>query len=485
MGRLRKLNLFFLIVVGGVFTVKAQDISIQLGSDKIAINQAFTITINVSGESLKSYDKFPEIPGLVKRGTSSSSSTNIFNGTVSRSQSITQTYVAEREGKVVIQPFNITVNGKQIGSPGKTITIVAAQQQQKQKRYDPFGSDPFEDFFGRSSEPAEFIDLKDDAFLALTTDKDEVYVGEGVNATLAFYISDKNRAPLQFHDLTNQLTELLKKIRPKNVWEENFNIENISPESVYIKGERYTVYKIFQASFFPLNADDIELPSVGLKMIKYQVAKRSSFFGQSRKESFKTFYTKSKKVRVRELPPHPLKDQVAVGNYTLLEKVSAQTFKTGESGQYQFQIKGTGNIAYINEPLVQEGNDLEIYPPNSQERIVRSGKSVKGTKTFTYYIAPKEPGSYALKDYFSFIFFNTSTNKYDSLTPNKTIEVTGKSLKNQALGSSMSQGLFYERFEGESNEVVSMHANNWLQPLVNVIIVLAFALTLFILIKKS
>jgi len=482
---LKKLILFFVIFFTSSYAVISQDISIQLGPDQIAKNQAFTITIKVEGQSLKSYDKFPDINGLVKRGTSSSSSTNIFNGNVSRSQSITQTYIPEREGKVVIKPFNITVNGKTVGSPGKTVTIGPAKKRQQKRRYDPFGSDPFEDFFGRSNEPAEFVELKDDAFLALTTDKNEVYVGEGINATLAFYISEKNRAPLQFHDLTNQLTEILKKIRPKNVWEENFNIENISPESVTIRGESFTVYKIFQASFFPLNADDIILPSVGLEMIKYQVAKRSSFFGQSRKESFKTFNTKRKTIKVKPLPKHPLRDQVAVGDYTLEERINSTEVNTGASLQYQFQIKGRGNIANINEPVLMQNDEIEIYPPNSQERIVRSGTSVKGTKTFNYYIAPKEPGNFKLNDYFKFIFFNTATQQYDTLNSEYTLKVKGESLKNQALGSSMSQGLFYERFEGESNELVSISENNWLQPVVNILIIIAFGFTLFMLIKKS
>ena len=77
----------------------AQDISIELGPDRIALNEVFYDNCE-SGRrrTLKSYDKFPDIAGLVKRGTSSSSSTNIFNGQVSRSQSITQSYVPEKEG---------------------------------------------------------------------------------------------------------------------------------------------------------------------------------------------------------------------------------------------------------------------------------------------------------------------------------------------------------------------------------------------------
>ncbi|MFQ3213203.1 MAG: hypothetical protein ACJAT1_000993 [Marivirga sp.] len=484
MSRLSKFSLFFLVIVISSYSTLGQQISIELGPDNIAINQTYTITINVEGETLKSYDRFPDIPGMQKRGTSSSSSTNIFNGNVSRSQSMTQTYVPEKEGIVTISPFSITVNGKTISSPGKKVQVGPAQQQQ-QRRYDPFGSDPFEDFFGKRNQPTEFVDLKDDAFLALTVDKETAYVGEGINATLAFYVSEKNRAPLQFHELTSQLNNILKEIKPKNVWEENFNIENITSELVNIKGVRYTVYKIYQASFFPLNSTDIIFPSVGLKMIKYQVAKKSSFFGQSRKEAFKTFYTKEKRIKVMELPPHPLRDQLSVGNYALEEGVSKERLSTGESFQYEFNIKGEGNIAYINEPRVVNSKEFEIYPPNSQERIVRSGTSVRGKKTFNYYVAPKEPGTYQLSDYFNFIFFNTRTERYDTLTPQVSIAVDGQSLKNVGLGASMSQGLFYDRFEGSSNELVSKEPNSWRPWLINALIVLAFGLTLFILLKKS
>ena len=93
-----------------------------------------------------------------------------------------------------------------------------------------------DDFFGEGE--TEFVEIKEDAFLALTTNKDEVYVGEGVNTTLSFFVSHDNRAQLQFYELDRQLGEILKKIKPTNCWEENFNIENIDGESVKINGRK-------------------------------------------------------------------------------------------------------------------------------------------------------------------------------------------------------------------------------------------------------
>ncbi len=483
--RLEYFSIIFSIMICGSFGLMAQDISIELGPDRIALNEAFTITVKVEGETLKSYDKFPEISGLVKRGTSSSSSTNIFNGQVSRSQSITQTYVPEKEGTINIPAFNINVNGKVISSPGKNVEVGPAKQQSRNRRYDPFGSDPFEDFFGRRDEPEEFVNLKEDAFFALTSDKDEIYVGEGVNTTLAFYVSNENRAPLQFHDLTNQLTEILRKVRPNNVWEENFNIENITAEPVNIGGERYSVYKIFQATFFPLGEQEIVFPKVGLEMIKYQVAKSRSFFGQNRKETFKTFYSKPKTVKVKPLPEHPLKDQVSVGNYELSENINSTELNTGESFQYEFDVRGKGNISGIAEPQVTDKKELEIYSPDVSENITRSGVSVRGSKAFRYYMIPKEPGEYDLSEYFQFIFFNTSTNKYDTLKSDYNIKVSGESMANVNIEQASSDGLFYDTIDEVSNQLQSHQTTEIWKWVFNIFLIVAFSLSLFILLKKS
>ncbi|CAN0260437.1 unnamed protein product, partial [Chrysoparadoxa australica] len=193
-----------------------------------------------------------------------------------------------REGTVEILPFEMTVNGKTITAPGKTIKggPPAQQQQQQQNSTNPFGRDPFDEFFGRRTQPSEFVDIEANAFLALTTDKSKVYVGEGFTTTLAFYVAEENRAELRFYDLGKQITDIVKEIKPNTCWEENFNIDNISGEPITINNKAYTQYKIYQAAYYPLNVEDIKFPSVGLKLIKYKVAKNPSFFGRNRQEDF-------------------------------------------------------------------------------------------------------------------------------------------------------------------------------------------------------
>lgn len=463
-----------------MLSVYAQNIQIVLGPNEIGQNQSWTITITVQNERLQSHDNnFPEIEGFRKRGTSSQSQTSVINGQVSSSQSIIMTYLPTKQGIFIVPAFKMKINEQIISSPGKKVKVGPPVQQQSR---DPFRSFFERDDFFNSSEP-EFIDIKEDAFLALTTSKDEVYVGEGFTTALSFYVAENNKAPLQFHDLAQQLSTMLKKLKPANCWEENFNIENIQGEPVVINGNYYTQYKLYQATLYPLNTQPLKFPSVGLEMIKFKVAKNPSFFGQNRQEDFKTFYSKPKTVKVKELPPHPLRDQVSVGNYRLDEKINTNTVKTGDSFQYEFNIYGEGNISAIEKPVIFNDGSFDFYEPNVRQSINRENNVVAGTKSFGYFVIPKEPGSYRLQDYFNWIYFNTSTKKYDTLRPKTTLLVQGESLKNEAIEST-DAGSFYDKIANADNTPHRFNENSLLKTVLTILILVMLTGTTYLVFRK-
>ncbi len=447
---MRKVIIIGALLMGVTLVTQSQDITMELGPEEIGSNQIFTITITVKNDRLKSYNNFPEINGFIKRGTSSSSSTNIINGQITTSQSITMNYTPKKEGSYVIPAFKMKVNEKEIYSEGKKIVVGAPVS--RRQHTDPFSRDPFEDLFGKKEEPKDFIDIKEDAFLALSLDKDDIYVGEGFTATLAFYVSESNRAPLQFYDLGRQVSEIVKDLKPKNCWEENFNIENISGEPVSIQGKSYTQYKIYQAAYFPLNTEAVVFPSVGLELIKFKVAKNPTFFGQNRKEDYKTFYSRAKTIRVKPLPPHPLADIVTVGNFRLEENIDKREIETGKSFEYTFRIFGDGNISSINMQPVNGMPEFEIYDPNIRQNINRRNNKVSGSKVFSYYGIPNEPGIFPLDDYFQWVYFNTRKNDYDTLNSSISIRTFGESRKNEQILSN-DLGPFYDRIDLEENSL--------------------------------
>ena len=457
----------------------AQEVTVKLGANEIGLNQYFTISVAIENDNIRQHSPFPDIEGFVKRGTSSSSSTSFINGKISSSHTITQNYQPTEKGQFTLKSFKMQVNDKEVSSSGLQINVGEPVQTRRRSAFD----DPFDDFFGGSNAPTEYIDVKADAFLSLNTSKNEVYVGEGFTTTLAFYVSESNRADMRFYDLGKQVTEIVKQIKPERCWEENFNIEQINGEPITLNGKRFTRYTIYQAAFFPLNVEDIKFPSVDLDLIKYKVAKNPSFFGQNRQEDFETFRSQPKTVKVKELPPHPLRESVSVGQYQLREKLDKETLETGQSLNYSFDVVGIGNISAITEPVVPEDDNFDFYAPNTRQSVNRGNSRISGSKSFNFYGIPNEPGEYNLGDYFSWVFFNPQTAKYDTLRSELTLNVTGESRKNEYILSN-DVGSFYDRINNEDNSLKSLDELNWLGWLINGFIVIVLVVTAWVIFKK-
>ncbi len=451
----RLLVLIFFFAAGSVF---GQKVEISLGPNEIAQNEPWTLAITVYNTPLKSYDRFPDIKGFRKGSFASRNYTSLVNGKVTSVQSVIQNYHPLKTGTITIPPISLKVNDQLVKVDGKTVTVNAATQSTPAPN--AYNRRPM-DFFG--DEEPEFVDVKDNAFLSLTTDKKEVYLGEGVNATLAFYIPEDNIATIRWYDLSKQLSDILKKLKPSSCWEENFEIENVEGELVNINGRPFVRYKIYQAMFYPFNAQPIEFPQVKLDMIKFKVAKNPSFFRQNSQESIKSYFSKPVTVKVKDLPPHPLKNVVAVGEYRLDERMMDTNLTTGQSAAYEFNIVGEGNIASLPKPTVKTDGVLEIYEPSSRQELSKSRNRVTGTKAFRYFMIPREPGQYQLAPYFRWIYFSPQKQRYDTLHSNLTVYITGESKKNEVIDS-QDPGSFYEQISAADNtlkKVASEDKNHW------------------------
>jgi BatD DUF11 like domain len=104
--------------------LERQTTYISLGNDTVHTGEKWEIKITVENDRLKDYDKFPEIEGFQKRGTSSSSQTKIINGQMSSSQSIIMTYVPITKGVVTVKDFQMKVNGQIVKSKGRSLVIL-------------------------------------------------------------------------------------------------------------------------------------------------------------------------------------------------------------------------------------------------------------------------------------------------------------------------------------------------------------------------
>ena len=218
-------------------------------------------------------------------------------------------------------------------------------------------------------------------------------------------------------------------------------------------------------------------------MVKYNVAKQRTFFGRNKQEKIVTFHSKPKQVEIKELPPHPLKESVSVGNYKLREKISSTELKTGDSFNYAFDIVGEGNISGITEPVKIENPNFDIYSPNVQQDISRGNGKVRGTKSFKYYGIPNEPGSFDFGDYLQFIYFNVKTEKYDTLKSEMVLNVVGESKKNEYILSN-DMGSFYDSIERQDNELFSLDQRKRMLTIANIITFVLIGIVALAMFKK-
>lgn len=459
----------------------AQDVQIELGPAEIGLNETFTIKVTLSNEKIKSYDQFPEIPSFQKQGISQSSSMNLINGQMSSSNSIIQYYKPSRKGDFALPSFEVTINGKAYASSGKKITVGDPASASSASGS---SNDPFADFFRRSAvEDPEFVEMEDDAFFSVTVDKEEVYQGEGFNLSLAFFMSESNQAPFNFHEPGKQLDDILKKIKPTNAWEENFNISNIDPEQVTLNGKRWTKFKVYEATFFPFSEGEIVIPRIPWEMIKYKIAKNPTFFGANRQEDFKTFYSNAKTIKIKPLPAHPLKNEVSVGQFQLRENITTLQVETGQGFDYNFGISGVGNINAVSAPKRIPTANLNTYDPNVRQQINRGYGRVSGIKEFNYYITINEAGEVDLAKNFEWVYFDPERAVYDTLRSEAKITVVGESKVNQAISSQRLGGL-YDRISAEDNRFFNEKYKYYFTVSINILLLMAVAMLAVLIIRK-
>ncbi|MCY7357784.1 MAG: BatD family protein, partial [Rudanella sp.] len=429
---------------------------IELSATTFSIERPFTISVMVENSENRPSIIFPDITGLTKRGTSTSISTTGAGGTTTPVQIITQTYVANQPGTVQLVPFSITVNGVTARSEGAVLMVRPASVTT---------------FGGNEGAPVRGLTESGAAFLTLRTSKKSVFVGEGFALRLSLFVSDSYPFELRFDGVDTQLQAVLKQLRPTNTWEEDAGIRELKGQPVVVNNRKFMEYVIFQGVYFPLSDGSIQLPSVGLTLVRVQQTPRqtepvttsatapaattaSSTIGSasakppaSPKSLAQTtateviervsFQARSISVSVRPLPSHPLRGRVAVGVYRLVESIDRTVMPAGKSTRYSARIEGEGNVASLQAPLWSGGSStttlnppspatetgLETLPIKTSQQIDRTGEQISGSKTFSYFLVPRRGGKMDLATVFGFVYFNLQTAQYDTLKSRLSLQV--------------------------------------------------------------
>ena len=452
-----------------------------IGEKNITLEDPFIVTVIVKfvGDAQTPETVFPDLPNFTKRGFSKSTARSFVSGQPVSTCTITQNYAAKKEGNLKVPNFKVVVNGTDLKSESFVVKVGKPVNTNSDKKEannldnpnnknpdNPDKKEDFTDFIEGTNPNSELTNLntKEDAFLSLSSSKSNPYVGEGFTITFALYVADNNAAELGFEPNNGtQIAAIIKKIKPENCWEESFGLVEIQQNQVVIKGKKYMQYKIYEATFYALNNRPIIFPSVDFRLQKFTTEKD----GQ-KKSSFVSFRTNPFRVIAKELPPHLLKNEVSVGQFSWKESLDKYKVSTGKSVSYRLQISGDGYN--IKLPQIKNDSIFDFFPPKIIGNANPQNGKIITTKSLTFQIIPKRAGNFALDKYFQWIYFNTNTEKYDTLKSKIILGITGQTI--QTADTPTAGRTVYEGLENEDSSIEQNDFAKILKDEANILIII-------------
>ncbi len=403
----------------------------------IALAESFKLAFRLQDAPLASHSAFPEIEGFRKGKLTTTTTTRLLPGGARRTElTVAQHYLPYTEGDYVVPAFSLTVNGRVLRSAGGRVRVGPVPP-------DATGVPPgaavgsLDQLLGKPK-PKYFYEPPDAAFLALEADRRRVYVGQGVRVSLYFYLKPADQALLNFYDFSNQVTELLHKLRQPTTWQVAAPDPSTLPDTVrQVGGQVLLRFRLAAATYYPLTAQDLQFAALRLTMTKFKLLKKPEPGDDARLATYKTYTAAPLLVAVL---PLPAPGGVAVGDYVLHEGVSGTHFHTGEAFTYTFGVEGAGNPATLAPPSARPRAGLEVYGPDIREEALPDGRF---RKTFRYRLVAQRPGPLPLDSIWRLPFFNPQTARYDTLRPELRLLVSGTDRPTSLAGANVNDDPFY------------------------------------------
>jgi hypothetical protein len=398
----------------------------------------FTLAFRLRGAPLASHSDFPDIEGFRKAAITTTTTTRLLPGGQRRTElTVTQGYFPYTEGDYTVPAFVLTVNGQALRSPAGRVRVGAAAPDASASGpgTGPPGvaSGSLDQLLGKPK-PKYFYEPPDAGVLVLEADHDHVYVGQGVQVNLFFYLKPADQAVLNFYDFNNQLTELLRQLRQPTTWDVPAADPSVLPDTVRrTSGEVLLRFRLATRTYYPLTPAALQFPALQLTLTKFKLLKKPQPGDNERLAMYKTYTAPALRVAVRPLPPSRQRGSgaVVVGEYTLHEAISGTRFRTGEAFTYTFGVEGRGNASALVPPVPRPRAGLEVYGPDIREEPLPEGRF---RKSFRYRLVVQRPGPLAFSSLLQLPFFDPVAARYDTLRPELRVEVSGPAALTAAAG---------------------------------------------------
>ena len=376
--------------------------------DVVVVGDQFRLSYTVTTQKVKDF-RAPSIKGfdvLMGPSRSEQSSTQIVNGSVSSTSSITFTYIlmANTAGEFTVPGASIVADGNQMISNSVKIKVLPQDQNHNSSRRNNDNSS--------SIQPSSNASVSNqDLFITATASKTNVYEQEAFVLTYKIYTRESNlqlnNAKLpDFKGFHSQEIEMTTNAR----W---------TPE--HYKGRNYytTVYRQFV--LFPQQSGKLFIEPAQFQMTANKPVQSAdpfdAFFngGNNVIEIKKPITTPKIAINVNPLPAgKPTNFLGGVGEFNISSSINSKELKTNDAITIKLVISGTGNLKLISNPEIKFPDDFEVYDPKVDNQVRLTKEGLTGNKVIEYLAIPRHAGTYKIPGV-SFSYFDIRSKSYKTL----------------------------------------------------------------------
>ena len=388
---------------------------------QVMVGERFQVVFEANAEG-KNFTA-PSFNGFTVLGgpfTSSSSSVQIVNGSMTHSVKNTYTFAlqAEKEGTFHIGSATLTVKGNKVTSEPFEIKVIPDDGSHAA----PSGGGGGSSSQGQTQSSNDPQVSGKDLFLKMIPSKKTAYVGEQIVLTYKLY----TKVPVSSLSVS-------KAPSYAGFWTKDISDNNggsLRQSSEYVNGVEYTTAEIQRIVVVPQRAGALNLDPMSIEcvaQIRTQSNNRQSndpfdiffndpFFNRNITNVRKELSSNTFTMDVRNLPENgkPASFAGAVGNYNFKSDLDKTQLKTNEAFTLTLTVSGTGNVELLKMPEPTFPPDFEVYDPKVTTSTNNSANGLSGTKKAEYLVIPRRAGNFNLTPV-EFSFFNPSTGAYTSL----------------------------------------------------------------------
>ncbi len=338
---------------------------------------------------------------------SESYSTQIINGNMTSSVTITFTYTlqAQKTGTFTIPSASITVDGDRVTSNGLSIKVLPADEQSAASS-------------GSSSANNTAISAQN-LFIRPVLSKSSVYEQEAVKLTYKLYTTYDvvQYTAKTLPDFKGFLTQETERSSNTQLDYENYN------------GKNYLTAVLYEMLLYPQSDGEILIDKAEFEtIIRVQSRQpvRSIFdeFFESYSNVARSISVPGVKVNVKSLPSGKPADFSGVaGQLGLTSSISTEQLKVNEAVTLKINFNGSGNLKLIKNPEIEFPQAFEVYDPKVTNTFKVSSAGLTGTKAIEIMFIPRHAGTFEIPAY-KLSYFDLSEGRYKTLsTPTYTLQV--------------------------------------------------------------